>query len=81
MTLTAAQVAAEYQVSTATILRRLTTGEIPGFKVGRFWRIDEAELAAWKAGPARPADPNRIEPRSTLSTAALGRRPAQDALR
>ena len=74
MSLTPAQLAAEFQVSTGTILRRLNAGEIPGFMVGRFWRIDSDELEAWKAGPARPADPNRIEPRSPLSTAALGRR-------
>jgi excisionase family DNA binding protein len=76
MNLTPAQLAAEYQVSTGTILRRLRAGEIPGFMVGRFWRIDPDDLAAWKAGPARPADPSRIEPRSARSTAALGRKRA-----
>lgn len=72
-TLTPAQVAADLQLSTESALRRLRQQEIPGFKVGRFWRIDPEEYAAWKAGPARPADPNRIEDRSVRGTANVNR--------
>ncbi|GEA84396.1 helix-turn-helix domain-containing protein [Cellulomonas gelida] len=56
------------------VLRMLRAGTLPGFKVGRAWRVDPDELAEWKAKKAaRPGDPNRIEPRSARSQAALDR--------
>jgi len=76
MSLTPAQVATDLQVSVPTVLAKFRDGTLPGFRIGRSWRIDAWELEAWKAGPARPADPNRIEPRSPRSTAAQARRKA-----
>ena len=82
--LTAHEVAADLHLGcTESVLRLLRAGDLPGFKVGRRWRVDSGALAAWKAskavhphagGAGRPADPNRIAPRSTRSQAALGRR-------
>lgn len=61
--------------STEAVLRMLRTGALPGFKVGRRWRVDADELADWKLNrAARPGDPNRIAPRSSRSQAALSRR-------
>lgn len=60
--------------SEETVLRMLRTGELPGFKVGRRWRVDPDELADWKRKRhTAPADPNRVPPRSPRSQAALGR--------
>jgi len=73
-TLTPTDVAEDLHISIESAVRRLRSGEIPGFRVGRYWRVDPEEYAAWKRGPARPADPNRIAPRSARSTAALNRR-------
>jgi hypothetical protein len=75
--LTPAEVASDLQHpgGSEAILRLLRTGSLPGFKVGKYWRVDPDELAEWKATKAaRPADPNRIAPRSPRSQAALGRR-------
>lgn len=73
-TLTPAQVAEDLHVSTEAVMAKLRDGTLPGFKFGRLWRIDAGEYAAWKAGPARPADPHRIEPRSSRGTANITRR-------
>jgi len=89
VSLTPADVAADLQLSVPTVLARFKDGTLPGFRIGGHeriredgrrewvggrWRIDADALAAWKAGPARPADPTRIEPRSPRSTAAQSRR-------
>ena len=76
MSLTPADVAVDLRRTPATIVRRLRAGLIPGgFRDGINWRIDETLYAAWREG-LKPADPNRIEPRSTRGTAALNRRRA-----
>lgn len=75
-TLTPADVAEDLQLrgGEEAALRLLRAGTIPGFKVGRYWRVDADELAEWKrTRAARPSDPNRIAPRSTRSQAALQR--------
>jgi len=72
-TLTPADVAADLHLSVEAVHRHLRAGTIPTFKVGRAYRIDPDEYAAWKVG-SRPADPNRIAPRSTRGQANLRRR-------
>lgn len=75
-TLTPADLAADLQLrgGEEAALRLLRAGTIPGFKVGRYWRVDADELADWKRKhAARPADPNRIAPRSSRSQAAIER--------
>jgi excisionase family DNA binding protein len=74
-TMTPPEVGANLKVSTETAMRLLRAGVLPGFKVGRRWRVDSDALEAWKErAAARPEDPNRIPPRSTRSDAALARR-------
>jgi excisionase family DNA binding protein len=74
--LTPQDVADELKVENVeAVVRMLRTGALPGFKVGRRWRVDPTELAEWKANRApRPGDPNRIAPRSPRSQAAIERR-------
>ncbi len=73
--LTPSDVAADLQLpSEESAIKLLRQGVIPGFKVGRYWRVDPDELAEWKrTRAARPADPNRLPPRSARSQAALER--------
>jgi excisionase family DNA binding protein len=44
--ITAAEAADLYQLDMDTTLKCLRNGEIPGFKVGRQWRIPAAKLLA-----------------------------------
>jgi excisionase family DNA binding protein len=74
MSLTPKDVAADLHLTVPTILARFKDGTLPGYRVGGRWRIEPSDLAAWKAGPARPADPNRIEPRGNRGTALLGKK-------
>ena len=74
-TLTPQDVADDLQIANVeAVARMLRRGELPGFKVGRRWRVDPEELAEWKRSRApRPADPTRIAPRSSRSQAAIDR--------
>ena len=49
MLLTPEQVSVRLQVSIATVRGLLLAGTLPGFRVGRQWRVGETELAAWVA--------------------------------
>ena len=66
------EVAADLRVSRDTVLRKLRAGEIPGFRVGRAWRVDAEVYAEWKHRPAQ-SDPNRIAPRSARGMANIRR--------
>ncbi len=48
--LTPEQTAEKLQVSLATVKRWLTAGILPGYKVGRQWRISEEQLQAFIKG-------------------------------
>lgn len=54
-TLTAADVAADLQVSPRRAAELLRMGVVPGFRVGRSWRIGRVEYRAWKAEQSRRA--------------------------
>jgi len=71
-TLTPADVAADLHLSKEAIHRHLRAGTIPSFKVGRAYRIDPDDYAAWKQG-AHTDDPNRIPPRTARGDANLRR--------
>ena len=78
-TLTAAQVADDLHLSTATVIDYLRAGHIRGgfqpIPNGR-WLVDIAEYEQWKAERVAAVDPHRIEPRSARSRAAQSRRTA-----
>jgi excisionase family DNA binding protein len=44
------EVATLLRVSTQTVRRWITGGELPAYKVGRAWRIKEIDLAMWLNG-------------------------------
>ena len=41
------QVAAELQVAVKTVRAMIRRGELPGIWMGRSWRVDDADLAAF----------------------------------
>lgn len=45
--LTAAEVAAMLKLNHQVLLRKLQSGEIPAYKIGKDWRVEESELRAW----------------------------------
>jgi excisionase family DNA binding protein len=45
--LSASDVADLLKLNHQVVLRKLQSGEIPGYKIGKDWRIEEAELRAW----------------------------------
>jgi excisionase family DNA binding protein len=45
--LTTAEVAAILKLHPQVLLRKLQSGEIPAYKIGKDWRIEEAELKGW----------------------------------
>lgn len=45
--LTPKDVSSLLQVSVYTVRRWIKDGELPAYKVGRLWRIDEADLNQW----------------------------------
>jgi excisionase family DNA binding protein len=77
--LTLTEVAAELQLpSTESVRRLIRDGRLPAYRVGQYWRVDEDELAVWKAAggtQARrtPTDSNRLEPRSPRGQAQVGK--------
>jgi hypothetical protein len=76
-TLTAAQVAADLDLSRATTTDYLRTGRIPGgfqpVEGGR-WLVDAGTYQEWKRERQAAVDPHRIAPRSARSKAAQSRR-------
>jgi excisionase family DNA binding protein len=51
---TAAEVAEILKVNHQVLVRKLQAGEIPAYKIGKDWRIEEGELQAWlRAGSNR----------------------------
>ncbi|MDM7914578.1 MAG: DUF2087 domain-containing protein [Candidatus Eisenbacteria bacterium] len=47
--LTAAEVASLLKLNQQVLVRKLLAGEIPAYKIGKDWRIEESELKAWLA--------------------------------
>src|SRR3989304_1859124 len=45
--LTSAEVAEKLQLNQQVVVRKLQTGEIPGYKIGKDWRVASHQLLAW----------------------------------
>ena len=46
---TAAEVAEMLRLNHQVVLRKLQAGEIPGYKIGKEWRIEKGRLLGWLA--------------------------------
>lgn len=51
--MTIAEAAAYLRVNPQTVYRRLQSGELPGAKVGRSWRVRRADLDRFLTGERR----------------------------
>jgi excisionase family DNA binding protein len=47
-------VAAQLKVQPRTVLEWLRTGKLPGYKLGRLWRVDPEDLKKFLAQHKRP---------------------------
>lgn len=59
--LTSAEVAAKLKMNQQVVVRKLQAGEIPGYKLGKDWRIAQHELWEWLQGHSNK---QRTTPRS-----------------
>ena len=78
--LTAAELAEQLALSTATILDWFEAGRLPGFKLGRVVRFRESEVLAWlevhrvgpgAAGEVAPVPYQSPDPRRSLTGAPV----------
>lgn len=75
--LTPRDIAADTGLSVYTVTQYLRAGAIPGARMNGNgpWRTEPAAYQGWREQQfGRTADVNRIEPRSTRSRSALGRK-------
>ena len=59
--LTTAEVAEKLKLHPQVILRKLNGGEIPGYKLGKEWRVASHELWAWLQKQANTSRPSNRE--------------------
>ncbi len=63
---TSAQVAEKLQFNQQVVVRKLQTGEIPGYKIGKDWRVSDLQLAAWLESRSNQ---NRLDERAKAEKA------------
>jgi excisionase family DNA binding protein len=56
---TAAEVADLLRLNHQVVQRKLQSGEIPGYRIGREWRIERAQLEAWLESHSNQRTANR----------------------
>jgi excisionase family DNA binding protein len=62
--LTSAEVAEKLQLNQQVVVRKLQTGEIPGYKIGKDWRVADHQLLAWleaRSNQNRPSQRTKTE--------------------
>ena len=62
--LTSAEVADKLKLNQQVVVRKLQTGEIPGYKIGKDWRISDHQLTAWlesRSNQNRPDERTKVE--------------------
>jgi len=77
--LTAAEVADKLKLHPQVVARKLLSGEIPGYKLGKDWRVADQELIAWlqsRSNQKRITEREKVE-RSFFKDGRLTEIPAQ----
>jgi excisionase family DNA binding protein len=64
--LTSAEVAEKLKLNQQVVVRKLQTGEIPGYKIGKDWRVVENQLLDWLESHSNR---NRPDPRAKIERA------------
>jgi excisionase family DNA binding protein len=77
--LTAKEVADVLKMNPQVVLRKLQAGEIPGYKIGKEWRVSKAKLIDWleRHSNQRKPYPNRLAEPFFDSDGSLKGIPAQ----
>jgi len=60
---TSAEVAEKLQLNQQVVVRKLQTGEMPGYKLGKDWRISDHQLADWLESRSNQ---NRLDERAKV---------------
>ena len=60
---TSAEVADKLKLNQQVIVRKLQTGEMPGYKLGKDWRVSDQQLAAWLEARSNQ---NRLDERAKV---------------
>jgi excisionase family DNA binding protein len=60
---TSSEVAEKLQLNQQVVVRKLQTGEMPGYKLGKDWRISDHQLAAWLESRSNQ---NRLDERAKV---------------
>lgn len=63
---TSAEVAEKLKLNQQVVVRKLQTGEMPGYKLGKDWRISDHQLAAWLESRSNQ---NRLDERAKAEKA------------
>jgi excisionase family DNA binding protein len=61
--LTTAEVAEKLKLNQQVVVRKLQSGEIPGYKIGKDWRVADHQLAAWLESRSNQ---NRLDARAKV---------------
>ena len=64
--LTSAEVAEKLKLNQQVVVRKLQTGEIPGYKIGKDWRVAENQLMEWLE---THSNRSRLSPRAKIERA------------
>jgi excisionase family DNA binding protein len=64
--LTSAEVAEKLKLNQQVVVRKLQTGEIPGYKIGKDWRVAENQLLEWLESHSNRS---RLSPRAKIERA------------
>lgn len=76
---TSAEVAEKLKLNQQVVVRKLQTGEIPGYKIGKDWRVSDHQLAQWlqsRSNQNRPDERAKVE-RAFFKDGRLAEIPAQ----
>jgi len=59
--MTSGEVAEKLQLNQQVVVRKLQTGEIPGYKIGKDWRVSSQQLLAWLESKSKPDQAHRAQ--------------------
>lgn len=79
---TSAEVAEILRLHPQVVQRKLQAGEIPGYRIGREWRVDRNQLVAWLEQHSNQRDPldGRFGPDGRLRAIPTKKAPRQAVL-
>jgi excisionase family DNA binding protein len=65
---TAAEVADLLRLNHQVVQRKLQAGEIPGYRIGREWRVEREQLLGWLEQHSNQRNPSALTPDGRITT-------------